>query len=179
MTIEDAFKKSNLLNLAVLFQDELAGSRGVLIERRDWSAKVSGIINLSHDKIETDFTANCLVIVPHDWWNKRPQVFCNDYWVKKNIDFHVGEDGWVCYELDLRWTKYVSGVKQREGIRAAALYAAAWCLHHCRWLLYRHRCFYVDNVVEWPADLPAWGHGDHGRKEFLKNELRKWQRKGS
>jgi hypothetical protein len=177
MTVEESFKQSDLLNLATLVESQFAASFGIKIDRQNWSAKILGVLNLSHDEIETDLLAYCSFEICHDWWKNLPTAYCNDYWVRKDIDFHIGEDGWICFDVDVRWQKYVANVLKQEGMRAAALYGAAWFSHHCRWLLYRHHYFYVNNISEWPKDLPAWGHGNEGRREFFLNEFRKRQRK--
>jgi len=178
MTVEESFNQSDLLNLATLVESQLVDSLGIYVDRQKWSAKVAGVLNLSHDKIETDLLAYCAFEICHDWWKNVPAVYCNEYWVKKDTEFHIGLDGWICFDLDLRWQKYVTDVLSQEGMRAAALYGAAWCVHHCRWLLYRHHYFFANNISKWPNDLPAWGHGDDGRREFLLNEFKKRQRKG-
>lgn len=176
MTVEESFKYSDLLNLADLIDGQLAASFGIKVDRQNWSATISGVLNLSHDEIQTGLLAYCTFVIFHNWWENRPDVYCNDYWVRKDIEFHIGKDGWICFDVDVRWQKYVTNVLEQEGMRAAALYAAAWCLHHCRWLLFRHHHFYVNDITEWPKDLPAWGHGDDGRQEFFRNEFRMRQR---
>lgn len=177
MTVEDSFKLSDLLNLGALIESQLTDSLGLNINRENYSAKMSGLLNLSHDNIYTDLQARCAIEVRHNWWKDLPAAYCNDYWVKRDINLHVGPDGWICFDVDVRWRKYVSEVMEREGMQAAALYAAAWFIHHCRWLLFRHHYFYTHSISKWPNDLPAWGHGDAGRREFFLNEFKKRQRK--
>lgn len=171
MTTEDCFKKSNLLHLADAFEHKAPSPFGMHVDMRNWRGTTRTFLNLSHDRISSSIDAHCIITADDNWVMNQPEVICREHWVRRHIDWHVGEDGGLCYDLDLRWLEKVSTVFQSEGIRAAAKFAAEWCLHHTKALLWKHHYAYVHNIEKWPSDWPAWGHGDVGRMEYRSEKL--------
>jgi len=173
MNIGDSFKWSNLLNLADKINSKVSSPLGIKIDETTWAAEIRAFLNLSHDGIVTGIEAHCVITAYDDWISFMPDVKCGEHWVKHEIDWHVGPDGSLCYDLDLRWQDKVGHVLNQDGIKAASNFAAEWCLHHSRVLLWRHYYAYANNIEKWPADWPAWGHGEKGRKEYRSSKLLK------
>lgn len=169
---EEAFRQSDLLNLATCIESHHARSSGIRLSPDKSAATLAGTVTLSHDGIGANTEATCWYFLHHDWVNVPPVVRCREPWVRKgDPDWHVSKEGVLCYDLDLRWQREVGTVMSEEGMRAASAFAAAWCVHHSKWLLLRHRFAYENNIRSWPKDWPAWKHGEQGRREY-RRELR-------
>lgn len=168
MPLEDIFKQSDLLHLASGITSRLLpNSAWMKVDQQTWTAHCGGLLDLSHDDIRTATKARCIFGIRHDWVNTMPVVCCLEPWVKKGItDWHVYTNGGLCFELALRWKNEVDRAVQEHGIMYGAAFAATWCLNNTRWLLYRHRYAYENNINEWPKEWPCWRHGKDGERDY-------------
>jgi len=147
----------------------MSGCHGINLDQGAEWAKVSGMLNLSHDEIKTHKMAHCKIHVFPDWKSQQPIVWCLEPWIRHDWNWHAGAGGLLCYVLGEQWTDFVGGVLKCEGAEAATRYATDLCLRNVRWLLYRHYIGHVTKMKIWPKDWPAWPHGDAGRREYLRS----------
>ena len=168
MTLDDTFKQSDLLHLASGITSRLLqGSAWMKVDQQTWTAECGGLLNLSHDDLQTDTSAKCVFIICHNWIDTMPIVCCEEPWLKKmGADWHVYKNGVLCFELDLRWKDQVARAVQEHGTMHGAAYAATWCLNSSRWLLYRHHYAHVHNIHQWPKEWPSWRHGKDGQRDY-------------
>lgn len=163
--IERCFRQSDLLSFGVGLADHLDGSGFNLDPDARW-AKVTGLLNLSHDAVTTAKQARCRFALTPEWKSAPPTVWCLDDWVRCEIDWHAGVGGIICYVLDEQWCDLVLQAQRDGGDQAATRYAISLCLRNVRWLLYRHHIAHVTRIRTWPGEWPAWPHGSAGRKEY-------------
>ncbi len=169
----EAFKQSELLNLADAFEKELVVTSGTRVDKQSWQAEIRGLLNLSHNDFQSDIQPACRFVISYDWSIRLPEVYCDAHWIRKARDWHAGKNGYLCYELPKRWHDYIGNVIQKNGRATAARYAAAWCMHSTRWLLFRHRFAYENNITEWPKAWPAWAHDEKGVTEYIQQRLKR------
>ena len=90
--------------------DHLLGSGFNLDPDARW-AKVTGLLNLSHDDVTTAKHARCRFALTPEWKSTPPVVWCLEDWVRRDIDWHAGVGGIICYVLDEQWCDLVSQVQ--------------------------------------------------------------------
>lgn len=129
-------------------------------------ARAEGRLNLSHDNVITDRGARCQWRILPNWREVPPLAFCLKTWVKRDIDWHGGTGGWLCYVLDNEWRDEIASVEHKEGAVAAMSYAVQYATRNLRWLLYRHFMASVTGITEWPAEWNQWAHSEAGRREY-------------
>jgi hypothetical protein len=155
-----------MLTIGSALESRLATCTPFLIDESNCSLRFSGRLNLSHDDVKTQKHANCEFVVQPDFAERKPDVYCRDSWIKGDWDWHANSSGWICYELPDRWFDLVSNVVKEQGEARGAQFAAEWCLHSTRWLLYRHYIASAQSIRKWPKDWPQWSHGDAGVREY-------------
>jgi hypothetical protein len=150
------------------------GSRMIVAENCR-ELRVDGLLNLSHDSVSTSKTAWCAFYLRPEWIEEMPVVFCLEDWTIREIDWHMNEQGWVCYELPERWTDTMRTVAGQEGVACAAKFGAVWCLESVKWLLYRHYFASITGLRKWPASWPQWPHGRRAQDvyEAEKNKIQR------
>lgn len=164
MNVDEAIRWSNLCNFIEAFHRQAL--RVERVKRLGDSAEISLCIPLAHDHIETGAQANCRAVLDADFITVLPKVYCVEFWLKKEADWHVNGDGSLCYELDARWRHKMNAFYERFSLVEVVNIAAFWCVHHVKSLLYRHLLGYESSLSKWPSDWEAFRHGDRGREDF-------------
>lgn len=155
------------MSFSSLIRESLVGKGGLHLDDGIQASFVRGKVNLSHDGIITQKNAFCTFTVFANWAQRLPIVHCQEPWIIKDSDWHVGDAGWVCYELPERWVAEVEKVAQTEGQISASRYAVTWCVESVKWLLYRHYYASTVGLRKWPEGWPQWRHGAKGRGDYL------------
>lgn len=171
MSLEQAFNWSDMQNLLTAFEKLPIIVSSDKILRTESFVRFNARIPLKHDKIETIAEATCHFQLFREFERKMPQVSCSEYWIRKDIEWHINTNGTLCYELAERWKRYMADLTQKLS-RADLMYVAShWCLHHIQSLLYRHLHGYENNMTVWPAQWKAFRHGDDGTVDYLQRLL--------
>lgn len=169
VSVDKAIRWSNLSNLIEAFHRQALQVERV--KRLGDSAEVSLFIPLAHDHIETDARAKCRAVLTADFITDLPKVYCEEYWLKKDADWHVNGDGSLCYELDARWSHKMKAFYDRFSLVEVVNIAAFWSVHHVKSLLYRHLLGYENGLSRWPKEWEAFRHGERGREDFERELL--------
>jgi hypothetical protein len=157
--IDALFEQSAVFNLASAIRDDLV-TPGPLFQRPgDFKIGVRGVLNLRDLAAETTYSADCTFIVSTNWRRFPPKVFCFENWVRHSIDWHIFDDGSLCYEFFKRWADRVALVDHSNQAHETVRYAAKWCVHASRSLLEKHLLADRQNIKTWPGKWDAWSHG--------------------
>ncbi len=135
-------------------------------------AAVRGELNLAHDGIVTDVVAECEFSFVKEWRVQMPKVTCFSPWIRKGGDWHIYNDGSLCWEFDLMWRDKIAEVEKKEGSISVIQLAGAWIIHSAQWLLYRHHYAAIHGITTWPSNWPYWRHGPKAAGEQYR-ELQK------
>lgn len=144
---------------------ELGSQTQFELDRELQSITVRAHVHLSHDEVVTCKKAHCRFRLTLDWHTRPPTVWCSETWIRRDIDWHAGGDGWLCYVLGDEWRDLLARVEQESAVDARR-YAMGLCVRNVRWLLYRHHLAHVTGISEWLPEWPAWAHHDAGRREY-------------
>ena len=173
MTLEQAFDWSEMQNLFTAFQELPIIVSSEQTIRTETFLRFDARIPLKHDQVETSAEANCRFwLFPH-FETMMPRVSCADYWVRKDIEWHINTDGTLCYELAERWKRQMSVLKKRLTPSDLMYVASNWCLHHTQSLLFRHLHGYENNMTIWPTKWKAFRHGNDGTADYFRSLIEK------
>jgi hypothetical protein len=175
MNFEHAQNRSDLLHLGTRIKAQLQPFSRMQIDVSVGTGRIDGFLNLSHDDIQTAICARCSFEFVVDWINRVPVVSTNDAWLRRGgADWHVYRDGSLCYVYAPQWRDEVAAVLSEHDLGEAASFAASWCLHSVRWLLYRHHFAFEHGIKKWPSEWPFWPHGNKAEIEYKKFKSRRW-----
>ena len=147
----------------------------MLIEQREKkNIHLDGCIELGDEHFYTQKKARCSFDISTNWVQKIPIVICRESWViRKPPEWHVYEDGNLCFEFELNWGYKLSAMVDKYTHGLAAEYATKWLLSSTRSLLNRHLFAVRAGIKSWNADWNYWPHGhDDASKEFLRTETK-------
>lgn len=134
---------------------------------------VHGLLNLSHQGVETDAAAYCRFTIRLAWRTQSPALRCSERWLRRpggrlTADWHINSDDSLCYVLDLEWADQIAAIKMQHDADGAMCAAAFIAVNNARWLLYRHLEGYRRKLIEWPDEWPQWEHGIDGLRDYLR-----------
>jgi hypothetical protein len=138
------------------------------IVRKAGSTEFTASIPLMHYDIESSARATCKFILYPDSQENMPKVFCTEYWVKRDVDWHIYSTGELCYDLPERWKRNMKRFQKRLTSAQLTEVAANWCLIHSQSLLFRHLFAYDNNLEKWPQEWKAFRHGKAGLNDYLR-----------
>lgn len=114
-------------------------------------------------------SARLAACIPNNWRAAQPQVYCSESWIRKELDWHLYEDGSLCWEHPLQW-------KDRCEICFSVLDNGQACdrlaydlVTNVRYLVGRHWKGAELGLVKWPSDWLQLSHHDPGTREYLKS----------
>jgi hypothetical protein len=169
MNFDEARCKSDLLHLATRIKAHLKPCSRMWIEEPGETARLIGVLNLSHDEIKTSICARCSFRLVVDWVNNLPVVRADEPWFKREgAEWHAFRDGSLCYVYAPHWREEIGAVMAEFDIGQAAAFAASWCIRSTRWLLYRHHFAFEYGIKKWPAEWPFWPHDHKAQMEYEK-----------
>ncbi|BDS04995.1 hypothetical protein NT6N_00350 [Oceaniferula spumae] len=89
-----------------------------------------------------------------------PEVYCDECWMTRNIDWHVYNHGELCWVFNREWT-YVLNRRYSSGIKLDDLadLGAQWLVRNVENLINKHNVGFCESLTEW---LPEWGGYEHG-----------------
>jgi hypothetical protein len=154
----EEFARSDMLNFIQEVMQDL--TEATLFENPDdW--RVVGKLSLQPvSKVK----ATCIVNFSTLWLAAPPRIWCPNPWVRREIDWHAGGDGTLCYVLDAEWRDRLQDVATRHDMDGVAAYAAEYLMRNTQWLLQRHLVGYQQNIEKWIWE--GWGHNQKGQAEY-------------
>lgn len=120
---------------------------------------------------------SALLDIFFDRWFKNlkrhaPLVYCDEKWVRRDIDWHVFSDGCLCWTLPRLWRDlHCWRGKPR---RLIAVEGSELLIESVRSLLTRHLLGTMQNKGEWPNAWGQWSHGREGANEY-ERERKLWR----
>jgi hypothetical protein len=152
------------IQLISLLHRAIVHPRGKVIE-------ITGHCPLHFDGKILKKLAFCRIIYTEDWHVNMPIVFPEAPWIKKDPDWHMYDNGALCYELDVRWHETLSNIWHKDGASIAAHTAAQWLTESAGLLLGRHYYASLTGIKKWPTEWADWKHGNEGVRQYdrLKN----------
>lgn len=164
--------RSDLLHFAVRLKTQLNPVSLLEIEQAPARAKVTGILNLSHDGITTSISTKCCFTFGPNWMQILPKVETEAVWLRRgDPKWHTFSDGSLCFVYRPHWRDQIRAALDESDVAKAAEFAVMWCVRSTRWLLYRHHFAHEHGITEWPKDWPSWSHD--GTEQLAYERLRK------
>jgi hypothetical protein len=116
-------------------------------------------------------TAPVRILVHPEWVEIAPVVFCDANFIRREIDWHVQNDGSLCHVLAQQW-RWQLGQWWEQGIEIGQLVdtAATWCCQNVDSLVTRHLHGHRIGLTKWPKLWRQWSHFQKGVDEF-KNSI--------
>jgi len=160
------------LSLACRLQRAFSESDNISLA--PWWVVVRGSLDLAHEDLpETGVAGPLSVYIPADWAINPPHCFSEAVWLRRDIDWHVGADGQLCWVLPDEWAARNSEVLGHGGISVLKRYSSFWLLRNVKYLLTCHHVGRELGLVKWPASWPQYAHFQRGRMQFQKAERRR------
>jgi hypothetical protein len=154
-------------NLAYRVVEKL-GFATVLEDKNGRRIQITGNLPLASEEYVTNKRAKCTFYIDSHWPWKIPVVFCLESWVRREVpEWHVYEDGRLCFELDLNWERELPAIVKEYTFGLGASYAAQWLISSSRSLLSRHLFAFRDGITTWPKSWDFWAHTLEDAKEQL------------
>ena len=130
------------------------------------SISIRGALILPGTKVKGD----CEFVLTERLLDLPPAVRCFNKWIRREIDWHVYNDGTLCYELPQRWKDVLAQIDTENGERVAGICALDWCLAGVRKLLSFHLIAYSEGLRTWPKSWQAWKHFPGGPIQYLREK---------
>ena len=104
--------------------------------------------------------------------SKIPEVFCINPWIKRDIDWHVNQEGKLCWELYINWQEKILLAQQNDAltINNICQYASNWCMNSVITLLNYHWIGHLEEITTWNPRWVFWKHGNEGIRQYEKEK---------
>lgn len=173
MNFEHAQNRSDLLHFGTRIKQYLWPFSRMRIDESGGTGSVTGLLNLSHDDIQTSICAKCSFEFVANWDKCLPIVRTDEPWLRHGgAEWHMFSNGSLCYLYAQHWRDDVPASVSQYDIATAAAFAASWCVRSVKWLLYRHHFAFEHGIKRWPAEWPFWPHGQKAESEYEKFKRR-------
>lgn len=170
--IHSVFGVSDLLGFTTLLGEALEPTPKYHWRLSSGWALLSGRLNLSHDDISTRRAAHFRLRISADWKSDPPAACCTEPWIRREKDWHSGEDGWLCYVLKDEWRDTIAEVELTSGDSEARIFAIQYAINNLRSLTYRHYISHILGITVWPREWLQWSHEERGTKEYKQFKLK-------
>lgn len=106
------------------------------------------------------------ICVDSDWRTKPPFVFCKEFWIRQNTDWHVNENGSLCWVLGDQWRDAISNFEQLTSGFGVCEAASHFLIRNVSYLLDCHRVGHERAIREWDQNWSAFLHGSRGVDQY-------------
>lgn len=101
-----------------------------------------------------------------------PQVKSSAPWLRRNIDWHVFDDGTLCWAYPQHYFELMRALSNHLDEPELLQTAACWCVSKSAELVQRHLIAEECALKTWPQEWDAWPHGiDAAQAQF--NEMKR------
>ena len=157
-------------NLAYRIAERLVGFSRIVDDKINCVIQVIGQLPLGDQEFSTGKKARCAFKVDSQWVQKTPEVICLEPWIIRGLaDWHIDENGRLCYEFDLNWEQELSAMVEQYTLGLTADYATQWLLNSTRSLLRRHLFASRNGITTWPKSWDFWPHERTAAEQQLIN----------
>ena len=101
-----------------------------------------------------------------------PQVKCSAPWLRRNIDWHVFDDGTLCWAYPPHYSELMLALSNHLDEPELLQTAACWCVSKSADTVRRHLIAEQCAVKTWPQEWDAWPHGNDAAQAQL-NEMKR------
>ena len=146
-------------NLVVNIVGGLQHSRFVLRKDSPFCAAIHGCLYLRGEEAKID------ILLPADWRQDPPIIWCREPWIKRKIDWHVYSGGGLCWVHHKEWRRYH---------REPQFWIDATCgylFRNVTYLIERHLIGHMLGLSDWS---PGWEQYAHGKE--AEGDIREWKR---
>jgi len=162
------------LDLSIPFAMTLGNlfeSHGLIIKSDEIASTPYGSFNnaiMLHGnvKLQSNIITQLVVFITGNWSLIPPRIICSEKWLRRESDWHIYENGELCYVLPDEWKDTIQENITRHGVRYAIEMGTVWCYDNVVDLLNKHWIAYCDGLITWPQAWPAWKHGEDGIKQY-------------
>jgi hypothetical protein len=88
-----------------------------------------------------------------------PQVKSSAQWLRRNIDWHVFDDGTLCWAYPQHYFELMRALSNYLDETELLQTAACWCVSKSAELAQRHLIAEECALKTWPQEWEAWPHG--------------------
>jgi hypothetical protein len=118
---------------------------------------------------ETAFSnrsVRCEYLINSRWLLAQPRVKSSAPWLRRNIDWHVFDDGELCWVYPPHYREVLRKLSRHLERSDLMQTAAYWCVARSADLVEKHLIADQHAVKSWPPQWSAWGHGEKARQQF-------------
>lgn len=108
------------------------------------------------------------IAISSSWETRCPQVRCREKWMKKGADWHISDDGTLCYALTNHWADAIKELESKLPVLCFIEISAQWMIDCVQWLLNAHLYAHQFDMERWPDEWASWPHYDKGVKKYQK-----------
>lgn len=146
-----------------LVRSSLGSARLVLsADRKCWMIVGDMTVGWRKAKIELYFHRRFRHFRQHP-----PQIYCDEPWVRRDVDWHVYPDGGLCWVLPRQWRDIQAWLGKPK--KRIAVDGAKWMFESSQLLLSRHLLASETGIVSWQDEWGEWAHGSEGIKQYERN----------
>lgn len=106
------------------------------------------------------------------WWIIPPRCICSASWIRRDPDWHVYSTGELCWVYPPYWQEVLRGVAGKLDWSVARQTAAYWFAEQSTELIRKHLLADQFSLTKWPAEWPAWPHGEGAQRQHEQMRLR-------
>lgn len=133
------------------------------------------------DLVRSDYSATVdIVFCPSKFKKLAPRVYCNEPWIRRELDWHClrdqsKESEWygqqqMCWVHPAEWL--IAHDHRLKRINTVVLEGADWLKNNLTKLLDCHWAGHVLGIKNWRPEWGGWAHGNAGTQELV-SEARK------
>lgn len=102
-----------------------------------------------------------------DWNRFPPQIFCDEKWNTRELDWHVVEDGSFCWDHPIRWVDRCVIAKEILPLLNYYCHLAAHLRDSIQSLLNCHWWGAERGLDQWHTSWPQFSHHESGTREYI------------
>jgi hypothetical protein len=108
------------------------------------------------------------ITISSTWETHCPQVRCREKWMKEGVDWHINDDGTLCYVLANHWADAVNELNTKLPVLCFIEISAQWMVDCIQWLMDAHLYAHQLDMENWPRGWDSWPHYDKGVQKYQK-----------
>lgn len=133
---------------------------------------VSPTLSFTADVVVPDRSFSLMFSLRDQPLHYPPQVKSSAPWLRRNIDWHVFDDGTLCWAYPQHYFELMRALSNHLNEPELMQTAACWCVSKSAELVQRHLIAEECALKTWPQEWDAWPHGkDAAQAQF--NEIKR------
>ncbi len=135
---------------------------------------ITGVVDHAKYSLEVK-----IIFLPHRLKTERPEVFCSESWIKKEMDWHyLPSNGSLCWIHPLEW-HHAHNQSYHKSVSEVLSEGIPWMFNCIKYILDRHWFGHKYEYDKWDPLWNQWSHGQKGTDEICyeihQDKQRNWK----